>query len=156
MHWAMVHRRLVAMMGRFGPSLRVIALAYTGLGGMLALTLVVSLALVPVAPALQQVAEPARQAVNDLVQPTADAVTIFFGGGPVVRADPILPGVQPDRAPASFSEPIDPDVPIADELEATPLAEPPIVVATTAVWAPAARSESPAGEADDEIVGIEP
>src|SRR5258708_2763002 len=73
--------RLVTTANALKPCLRVIALVYTGLGGMLAMALVVSVALVPIGPALQQVAEPARQAVSNFVQPTTDAVTTFFGGG---------------------------------------------------------------------------
>ncbi len=53
--------RLRAAASLAKPSLRVVGLTYTGLGGMLALALVVSVAVVPVGPALQQVAEPAHE-----------------------------------------------------------------------------------------------
>src|SRR5437868_4022456 len=46
------------------PTVRLVAMVYTGLGGVAALVLVVSVAAMPNAPVLQQVAEPARQAVQ--------------------------------------------------------------------------------------------
>src|SRR3977135_3749449 len=85
------------------PAVRLIGLAYTALGGMLALVLVVGVASMPVAPALQQATEPARQAVTNLVQPTGDALVNLFGG-PGVRI--VTP--RPLSAPATI------DVYIAD------------------------------------------
>ena len=141
------------------PSLRVIGLAYTGLGGLLALALVVAVALMPVGPVLQQVAEPARQAVATMVQPTSDAVTLFFGGGPVMHLEPIVGSLSPDRGPASpsFSDAISLDVIIADDSATpVPVAESAPVVSVMASRAYTAEPESAAPEAADELVEIEP
>ena len=139
-----------------GPALRVIGLTYTGLGGMIALALIVSVAVVPVAPALQQVAEPARQAVSSLVQPTSDAVTVFFGAAPAVHVE--VPAVVSSPTVLSgFSEVVSLDVTIEDApTEPTTVDEPMPVVPTTVIRAPAAEAQSPAEEAVDEIVGLEP
>src|SRR5438876_7844035 len=102
MHRGGVLDRLRTAASLAKPSLRVVGLTYTGLGGMLALTLVVSVAVVPVGPALQQVAEPAREAVTTLVQPTNDAVAVFLGGGtPAVHGEASAPVASPNRAAAS-------------------------------------------------------
>src|ERR671932_2849190 len=54
------------------PSLRVVALTYTGLGGVAALVLVVSVAMMPRQPILQQVTEPARQVVSTFIPPAVE------------------------------------------------------------------------------------
>jgi len=156
MHWARVHSQLAAIAGKVGPSVRAIGLAYTGLGGMTALALVVSVALVPVAPALQQAAEPARQAVSNMVQPTTDAVTTFFGGGPVMHADPVVHGFAPDRAPEPFADAPGLDMAIQDGQETMIQDEPPVVMVAIVPRAFAAETDSAAPEAVDEIVGLEP
>jgi hypothetical protein len=56
------------------PSLRVVALTYTGLAGMAAMILVVTAAVMPRTPILEQVTEPARQVVTTFIQPTTDRV----------------------------------------------------------------------------------
>src|SRR6266851_5195939 len=139
-----------------GPALRVVGLTYTGLGGMLALALIVSVGVVPVAPALQQVAEPARQAVSNLVQPTSDAVTVFFGGAPAIHVESSATVSLPPVVTA-FSDVVSLDVTIEDA-PAEPMAvdEPVAVVATTVTHAPAAEAQSPADEVVDEMVELEP
>src|SRR5579859_4209859 len=150
---ASLNSRLRSVSVTLKPTLRIIGLAYTGLGGMLATVLVVSVALVPVSPQLQQATQPARQAVSDLVQPTSDAVTSFFGGIPA----PVPPLDHP-AAPNSLvalADPINLDVTLDEPVESVPPPEPPLVVA--AAWrAPAAVVETPAPEVVDEIVGVEP
>jgi hypothetical protein len=135
----------------FKPWVRVIGLAYTGLGGMLALVLVISVALVPVGPALQQVAEPARQVISNVVQPTSDVVTTFLGGGPAAHVDPVASVAWPSGA-SLFVDSDSPRVEIAD----APFEEPPPVVAASAPRTAVVVAQSPAPEVDDEIVGLEP
>src|SRR5260370_922056 len=80
----------------------------------LAQALGLSVAVAPVGPALQRVAEPARQAVTSLVQPTSDAVTVFFGGGaPMVHVEDPTTVSSPSRA-AAFSDVVSLDVTIED------------------------------------------
>jgi hypothetical protein len=59
------------------PSLRVISLVYTGLGGVAAMVLVIAVAIAPSAPIAQQVVEPARQAFSNLTLPSNELVTSF-------------------------------------------------------------------------------
>src|SRR4051794_24065348 len=106
-------RRVLEAVGRsLIPSLRGIALAYTGLAGMLAAVLVVAVAVTPVAPGLQQATEPARQAVSNIVQPTGDALVTLFGGTPS--------SARPAPSASAFSGSATLDVTIDD----TPLEEP--------------------------------
>jgi hypothetical protein len=72
------------------PSLRVIGMAYTGLIGVGAMALVVSVAFLPVAPVLQQATQPARDAVVNLVQPATDVVTSLIVGGGTVPREPFF------------------------------------------------------------------
>src|SRR5579864_4119631 len=83
-----IGRTVHALVSSALPSLRVVALVYTGLGGMAALLVVVTAALVPGAPILQQVTEPARQAVTSFVQPTTERVTPSIAPAPVVAITP--------------------------------------------------------------------
>ena len=150
--------RLRAAASLAKPSLRVVGLTYTGLGGMLALALVVSVAVVPVGPALQQVAEPARQAVTSLVQPTSDAVTVFFGGGaPMVHVEGPAAVSSSSRA-AAFSDVVSLDVTIEDAPAEPMIADEPVaaVVAPVVTRAPAAEAQTPADETVDETTGVEP
>src|SRR5438876_4922056 len=140
-----------------GPALRVIGLTYTGLGGMLALALIVSVAVVPVGPALQQVAEPARQAVSSFVQPTSDAVTVFFGGGaPATFIEPMAIAASP-AVQTGFSVAVTLDVTI-DDAAAEPVAvdEPVTVVRTLVTTAHPVETAPPPDEAVDETTGVEP
>src|SRR5437588_10935928 len=75
------------------PSLRVVALTYTGLGGVVALVLVVSVAVMPKQPIVQQVTEPARQAVTAFMPPSFE----LFGLSPVQA--PTSPAAAPTAAP---------------------------------------------------------
>jgi hypothetical protein len=59
------------------PALRVVGMVYIGLGGVAALGLLATVALVPATPVLQQVAEPARQAVANLALPPTDIIVPF-------------------------------------------------------------------------------
>src|SRR5260370_13403453 len=90
---------------------------------MLALALVVSVALVTVGPALQQVAEPARQAMSNLVQPTSDAVTVFFGGAPTMHVEASATVASPTRT-SGLSHAVNLDVTIADSVESIPSGRP--------------------------------
>ncbi len=144
--------RLRAAASLAKPSLRVVGLTYTGLGGMLALALVVSVAVVPVGPALQQVAEPARQAVTSLVQPTSDAVTVFFGGGaPMVHVEGPAAVSSSSRA-AAFSDVVSLDVTIEDAPTEPMIADEPVpaIVAPVVTHAPAAEAQTPADETVDQ------
>jgi hypothetical protein len=92
LHWAMKNVL---------PSLRVVALVYTGLSGVAALVVVVTAAVAPKAPVVQQVTEatgPARQAVTTLVQPTGDLIaSLMPAPAPVTMA----PRVQTQPAPTA-------------------------------------------------------
>lgn len=78
------------------PSLRVVALTYTGLAGIAAMIVVVTAAIMPRTPILEQVTEPARQVVTTFVQPTTDLVSSFI-------APPTLPLPPPTAAkPSAF------------------------------------------------------
>lgn len=76
------------------PSLRVVGLVYTGLSGVAVLVLVVTASVVPKAPIVQQVTEPARQVVTTFVQPTTDMI-----GSLIPAPLPSLPEVRPAVAP---------------------------------------------------------
>src|ERR1051325_9740917 len=114
------------------PSLRGVALAYTGLAGMLLLMLLGGMVLVPAAP----LAEPARQAVTSVIQPTGDALVGFFGGPP-----PTTPRPAPRlSAPTTIDVTISGaalEVPVVEE--EAPAAEGPaeVVPAPVVVFAPA-------------------
>jgi hypothetical protein len=77
------------------PFVRVIGLVYTGLIGMVIMVVVFAVGVTPVGPALEQAAEPARQAMSNLVQPPTDAVLAILGGGGG-------PAVQIAQSPPSF------------------------------------------------------
>src|SRR5712691_5498864 len=145
--------RLRAMASATIPGLRVIGLAYTGLGGMIAVTLIVSVAVVPVAPALQQVTEPARQAVSSLVQPSTDVVTVFFGGAPAIHLEGPATVSSPTVMTA-FTDVVSLDVTVEDAPpEPTTLDEPMPVMPITVTRAPAAEAQVPSEEVLVEIVG---
>lgn len=159
MQGARVHIRLAALTGTLKPCLRVVALAYTGLGGMLAMMVVVSVALVPVAPVLQQVTEPARQVVSNLVKPSSVAVGALLGSGPVVvhveRPAPqspvaliaeTIPEITIEEAVVAE---IPPELPPAQAMVALAAAAPRVV-------APVAEVESSVDELAEEDYGLEP
>jgi hypothetical protein len=79
-----IGRTVHALVSSALPSLRVVALVYTGLSGIAVLLVVATAALVPSAPILQQVTEPARQAVTSFVQPTTEHVTPLITPAPAV------------------------------------------------------------------------
>src|SRR6188474_852297 len=106
--FAVGRRALETFVSAARPALRAIGLAYTGLGGMIALVLVMGVAAIPVSPVLEQAAQPARQAVSDFVQPTGDALVQLFGGPP---ARPVVAG------PRRLSAPLLVDVTIAPLVE---------------------------------------
>src|SRR5690349_10627420 len=109
------------------PSLRGVALAYTGLARILLLMLRGGMVLVPAAP----LAEPARQAVSSVVQPAGDALVGFFGGPPPA----------PPRPGRSFSAPTTIDVTISDApLEVPAVEEEPAAAAEEPLAAAPARS----------------
>ncbi|GAC1314366.1 MAG: hypothetical protein NVSMB2_03680 [Chloroflexota bacterium] len=82
---------MTALARSVGPSLRVVGLTYTGLLGILSLVAVIGVGLSPVSPTIQQVTQPARQAVTDFVQPTSDVVITLIGATPLhVVASPPL------------------------------------------------------------------
>src|SRR5918912_110444 len=100
------------------PSLRVVVLTYTGLGGVAALVLVVSLAVMPRQPILQQVAEPARQVVTTFIPPAAD---LFPSTSMPLQA--LAPVATPTAAP--FAATVTLDVTI-DEADPEPAADEPV------------------------------
>src|SRR6266566_1793538 len=157
MHRGAVLDRLRAAVSSATPSLRVVGLTYTGLGGMLALALIVSVAVVPVGPALQQVAEPARQAVSSFVQPTSDAVTVFFGGGaPAALIEPMAIAASP-AVQTGFSVAVTLDVTIDDAPAEPVVVDEPVTAARTLVTtAPTVETPSSSDEAVDETTGVEP
>jgi hypothetical protein len=151
--------RLREVAGTAVPSLRFVGLAYTGLGGMLALMLVVAVAAVPLSPALQQAAEPARQAVTSIVGPAAD-VLVGVLVSPALRpqSPPPLPVIPP---PSAFSEPfaLDVSIDVADQASTeVPAAGPvPVMPRFTARPAPYAQPEDvPAGNSDEEPLADTP
>jgi hypothetical protein len=154
MQWAMsVRNRLTSVSGALKPCIRVIGLVYTGLAGMLAMVLVVSVALIPVTPALQQIAEPARQAVSNFVQPTSDVVTSMLGGVPV-HVEPVAQ--LPSRVQRSFSDAVSLDVTIQGNVEDSPLEQAaPVVVASPPIVR-ALPTQEPTPDPDDVELGLEP
>ena len=102
-------RSVHALIGAVLPSLRIVSLVYTGLGGIMAMVLLVGVAALPATPVLQQVAEPARQAVASLVQPSSDMVTALVSGPSVrVLVMPVVPTPVPFVATASLDITINP------------------------------------------------
>lgn len=96
------------------PSLRVVTLVYTGLGGFAALALVLAAALMPRSPMVDQVAEPARQVVASLVvQPTSDLVTGLMSAPPaslvlvpLATREPFVASISLDITIEDVPEPI--------------------------------------------------
>ena len=135
------------------PSLRVVALVYTGLGGFAAMFLVLAAAAMPKSPIIEQVSEPARQAVTSLVvQPTSDLVTSFFN----ISGPPRALVTPPSPTPAAFVAAISLDVTIDEaaepDVQPTPLSVP-APSATRYVVPPAPEvDEQPTG---DELVALE-
>ncbi|MCA1646017.1 MAG: hypothetical protein LC797_11325 [Chloroflexi bacterium] len=158
MQTAGVHSRVRAMVALVTPGLRVVGLVYTGLGGMLAMVLVVSVALVPVAPALRQAVEPARQAIGYVAQPPSDGVAGVLGGAPTVEVRPHMQFVTPSDV-SLFLPAITPDASAADsQPESSIEVSLPRVVAAAAPRprAHALPEQSSAPQAIDEVVGLEP
>src|SRR5947208_359498 len=81
------------------PSLRVVALVYTGISAIVALMVVVSAEVAPRAPVVQQVTEPAREAVTTLVQPTTAMVTELVAPPQPILVRTLPPPAQPTPAP---------------------------------------------------------
>src|SRR5438105_876139 len=100
------------------PSLRVVALTYTGLGGVAALVLVVSVAVMPSQPILQQVTEPARQAVSVFMP---SSVELFGRTGIQI---PTSPTAAPTAAPFTATVTIDVSIADAEPNVDQPVAEP--------------------------------
>ena len=110
-------------------SLRVVTLVYTGLGGFAALGLVLAAALMPHSPIIDQVTEPARQAITSLgVQPTGELVP------GLISAPPPSLVLVPLATPEPFVATISLDITIADEAE--PIPEPVEATASSPVVAP--------------------
>jgi colicin import membrane protein len=115
------------------PTLRIVGLVYTGLGGVVALVLVISVAALSSTPILQQVAEPARQAMTSLVQPTGELVTSFIAA-PAVRAAvrPIQPPPAPFAASTTVTITVD-DAPMIEDTAPATAPEPEDLYATQLV-----------------------
>jgi hypothetical protein len=80
----------------------VIAFVYLGLSAVVGLVVVITAAVAPKAPVVQQVAEPARQAVTTLVQPTGDMIRSVMPA-PAPAAAPMTQVVVPgEETPAPF------------------------------------------------------
>jgi len=124
-----VSRGLKALIPTALPSLRVVALTYTGLGGVAALVLVVSVAVMPKQPIVQQVTEPALQAVTAFMPPS---VELF---GRTTAQAPTSPAAAPTAAPFMATVTIDVTIDDAEPTVEEPVAEP----APTVVPAPLLR-----------------
>src|ERR687885_1919707 len=136
------------------PSLRVVALTYTGLGGVAALVLVVSVAVMPRPPILQQVAEPARQMVSTFIPPATD---LFPGTSMQLQAP--SPAAAPTAVPTAvpFAATVTLDVTIDDAEPAVdaPVAEAVVEPAPALVPVAAPRRvfvPAPVEPAPDEVV----
>jgi hypothetical protein len=126
-------RRSIQALARASlPFLRVIGLVYTGLGGMIALVLVIAVGVTPVAPVIEQATEPARQAVTSLMQPTSDAVVSLLGSGVQVRTAPPPRVFSPTLAIDVTIE----DVQVAEAPADETIVEEPPAAPVHIVWAP--------------------
>jgi len=123
------------------PSLRVVALVYTGLSGVAVLVLVVTASIVPKAPIVQQVTEPARQVVTTFVQPTRQMIGSLMPA-PMPSLPQILP-MPPTAVP--FVDTTALDV-IVDEAPA------PVAAYSPPVRKPAARLAPSAPAVDDSVL----
>src|SRR5579864_9365669 len=137
-----IGRTVHALVSSALPSLRVVALVYTGLGGIAALLVVVTAALVPSAPILQQVTEPARQAVTSFVQPTTERVTPFIAPAPAVAITPRF------VATTSLDVEIDPE-PVVLDVTIVPVPKP---TPTFTYVAPTIDLTQPGDQSGDEVV----
>jgi hypothetical protein len=136
------------------PSLRVVALVYLGLSAVAGLVVVITASVAPKAPVLQQVAEPARQAVTTLVQPTGDMIRSVMPAPPSVPAPaPLTHVVVPaaEETPAPFVGTATLYVSI-DEVPSAPppairvaQASPPVAIEVTS-------DEAPADDQSEEVV----
>jgi hypothetical protein len=171
-----VRSGLHGLSGEAASSLRVVALTYAGLGGVLALALLVSVSVLPVAPVLQQATEPARQIVGALSQPSPGGMGSFISGGPGFTWQPpravpatVLPADGIVFGPAATGESATPDRVAEPELEVVPdaedsepVAEPeaPIHVVPVRAYVPrvvaVARVELPVAVEPEEDVADEP
>lgn len=176
--FATARQTVAALTRSVGPSLRVVGLTYTGLLGILALVAVIGVGLSPVSPALQQVTEPARQAVSEYVQPTSDFVTTIIGAPLHVVITPPLSetrslavtvAVQDDRPlgedDALTQELVTPSEPFAEtgvQVELTPvfgpspIFSPPIAVTDTSIAVDETPSDMPAEDEEPVEVPAEP
>src|ERR1043166_7226428 len=129
------------------PSLRVVALVYTGMSGIAALVVIVTAAVAPKAPVVQQVSEPARQAVTTLVQPATDMIGSLMPAPVVVAPAPVAAPTEPTAAP--FVDTTSLDVTVEDEIPAPVGPRAPVFGAPVRPGAPPAaqRGESRAVEA---------
>jgi hypothetical protein len=159
-----VRGRIRVMMGPALSSLRVVALTYAGLGGVIAMGLLISVAVQPVAPVLVQATDPARQIVSVLALPSTDTAVHFINGGPgftsrpekalAVAAEAIPLGPFPNAATGESTNPdrgdVAPDESAPDDADAEQVAaaEPTPAVAPVRVYVArsvaAARVEAPA------------
>jgi hypothetical protein len=168
--------RLHELAGSALSSLRVVALTYAGLGGVIALALLVSVAVLPVAPVLQQATEPARQIVSGLTQTSPGGMGSFISGGPGFRLQtpkaaptelPIGPvvvfgpsatgqGATPDRDQSQNVADPEVDEEPAPEVEA-PVEVVPVRAYVPRVMAPARVVEATvADEPEEEADEVEP
>ncbi len=142
-----MRRALRGLVSTVMPSLRVVALVYAGLSGIAVLVVVVTAAVTPKTPVLQQVAEPAREAVTTLVQPTTDMVTGIMAAppppAPVMLAAP-APTQPPFVDMATLDVVID-AAPTPEPLMAVPARPRAVYVAPTA---PAAQADQALGQDD--------
>jgi hypothetical protein len=126
-----MHRDLLrgvqAILSTVLPSLRVVALTYTGLGGVAALLLVVGVAVMPKQPILQQVTEPARQAVTSFTVPAVELI-----GRPSAQVAP-PPTPAPTAVPFMATVTIDVTIDDAEPVVEEPVVEPEPTVAPVPV-----------------------
>lgn len=135
-----MRRALRGLVSTALPSLRVVALVYAGISGIAVLVVVVTAAVTPKAPVLQQVTEPAREAVTTLVQPTTNMVTGIMASPP-----PPAPTVATAPEPPLFVDMTTLDV-VIDNPAPTPE---PVVVQRPQLRAVYVAPAAPAVTADE-------
>jgi hypothetical protein len=133
------------------PSLRVVALVYLGLSAVAGLVVVITASVAPKAPVVQQVTEPARQAVTTLVQPTGDLIRNVIPAPPPAAAPVthvVVPGTDETPAPfvgtATLYVSIDDTNPPPPQVIRVAQASPPVAIEVTS-------DEAPADDQSDEV-----
>jgi hypothetical protein len=126
------------------PSLRVVALVYLGVSAAAALVFAITATVAPKAPVVQQVTEPARQAVTTLVQPTGEMIRSVMPAPAPTPADAlvthvVVPGTDsppPFVGTATLYVSIDEVAPPPTEVIRVAQTSPPVALEVTSDEAP--------------------